>query len=136
MSLLIFGRTGSSLRYVGFLQLLSVSAHRLLIAEVSLLQSAGLRAQASVAAAGGLCGSMWNLPGPGTEPMSPALSGRFLSLDHQGSPAFNMYTQRCSLGRVITWAIVHIFLPVSLPIFGRSSFLSPCKSNAFFKIHS
>ena len=30
--------------------------------------------------------SMWVLPGPGIEPMSPASVGRFLPLDHQGSP--------------------------------------------------
>ena len=28
---------------------------------------------------------MWNLPRPGIEPTSPALAGRFLTLDHQGS---------------------------------------------------
>ena len=30
--------------------------------------------------------SMWVLPRPGIEPMSPASVGRFLPLDHQGSP--------------------------------------------------
>ena len=30
--------------------------------------------------------SMWVLPGSGIEPISPALVGRFLPLDHQGSP--------------------------------------------------
>ena len=30
--------------------------------------------------------SMWNLPEPGTEPVSSALAGGFLSLDHRGSP--------------------------------------------------
>ena len=29
---------------------------------------------------------MWDLPGPGLEPMSPALAGGFLTLRHQGSP--------------------------------------------------
>ena len=30
---------------------------------------------------------MWDLPGSGFEPVSPALAGRFLTLDHQGSPS-------------------------------------------------
>ena len=29
---------------------------------------------------------MWDLPGPGLEPVSPALAGGFLTTDHQGSP--------------------------------------------------
>ena len=28
----------------------------------------------------------WTLPGPGIEPMSPALPGGFVALDQQGSP--------------------------------------------------
>ena len=32
-----------------------------------------------------LC-DMWNLPGLGIEPVSPAPAGGFLSTDHQGSP--------------------------------------------------
>jgi len=30
---------------------------------------------------------MGNLPGPGIEPVSPSLAGRFCSTDHHGSPA-------------------------------------------------
>ena len=30
---------------------------------------------------------MWNLPGPGIEPVSPALQGGFSILSHQGSPS-------------------------------------------------
>ena len=29
---------------------------------------------------------MWDLPGPGIEPVSPVLAGEFLPLHHQGSP--------------------------------------------------
>ena len=29
---------------------------------------------------------MWNPPGPGIKPISPALGGRFLTVDHLGSP--------------------------------------------------
>ena len=32
-----------------------------------------------------LAHSMWNLPGPGIKPMSPASAGRLLPLDHRGS---------------------------------------------------
>ena len=32
-----------------------------------------------------LCG-MWDLPGPGIEPVSPALAGRFLTTGPPGSP--------------------------------------------------
>ena len=32
-----------------------------------------------------LCGT-WNLPGPGTEPVSLGLAGKFQPLHHQGSP--------------------------------------------------
>ena len=31
---------------------------------------------------------MWDLPGPGIKPMSPALAGGYLTMSHQGSPAF------------------------------------------------
>ena len=72
--------------------------HRLLIAVASRCRARALGAQASVAVAHGLssCGSwalehrlsscgtwaqllhgMWDLPGPGPEPMPPALAGGF-----------------------------------------------------------
>ena len=76
--------------------LLFVSVHRLLIAVALLVVEHGLwGTQASVAAARGLssCGTqaqllrgMWNLPGTGIKPMSPALAGKFQPPDHQGSP--------------------------------------------------
>ena len=42
------------------------------------LSSCGARAQ--------LLRGMWDLPGPGLEPVSPALAGGFLTMRHQGSP--------------------------------------------------
>ena len=39
---------------------------------------------------------MWNLPGPGIEPVSPALAGRFLSLRHQGSPTTDFSCRLCA----------------------------------------
>ena len=80
--------------------LLFVEAHRLLIAVASHCGARALGARASVVVACGLsscglqalerrlssCGTwayllhgMWDLPGPGLEPVSPALAGRFLT---------------------------------------------------------
>ena len=36
-----------------------------------------------------LC-SMWNLPGPGIEPVSPTLAGEFLSTAPPGSPGHSL----------------------------------------------
>ena len=36
---------------------------------------------------------MWNLPGPGIEPVFPAVAGGFLSTSHQGSPAQLIYNR-------------------------------------------
>ena len=70
--------------------LLFIVVHRLLIAVASLC----CRARASVAVAHGLscsaCG-MWDLPGPGFEPMSPALAGRFLTTVPPGK-SLNYYS--------------------------------------------
>ena len=60
-----------------------------------LLQSMGSRAQASVVVAHGLssCGAraqllrgIWDLPGPGLKPVSPALAGGFLTTAPPGKP--------------------------------------------------
>ena len=69
--------------------LLFVTVRRLLIVVVSLvgdhgfqacrLSSCGLQAQ--------LLRSVWDLPGPGLEPVSPALAGRFLTTAPLGSPS-------------------------------------------------
>ena len=34
---------------------------------------------------------MWDLPGPGLEPVSPALAGGFLTTEPPGSPAVGFY---------------------------------------------
>ena len=34
---------------------------------------------------------MWDLPGPGLEPVSPALAGRFLTTEPPGKPPFLLY---------------------------------------------
>ena len=92
--ILLFDCGGSSLLHAGFLYSQWVGGyslvvvHRLLIAVASLVTEHGLQACKWVAAAWRLssCGvwasllcSMWNLPGPGFEPVSPALTGGFLS---------------------------------------------------------
>ena len=60
-----------------------------------LFRSTGPRVQASVVVTRGLssCGTraqllchMWDLPGPGIEPVSPALAGRFLTTVPPGKP--------------------------------------------------
>ena len=82
----------------------------LLTAEASLLAELGLQGvQASLAATRGLsrCGSQalehrlsscgarsscsmacWDLPGPGNEPVSPALAGGFFTTEPSGKPLF------------------------------------------------
>ena len=51
------------------------------------LCSCGLRAQ--------LLHSMWDLPGPGVEPMSPALAGRFFTTQPPGKPRSGVFKQGC-----------------------------------------
>ena len=76
--------------------LLFVAVRGLLTAVASLVAEHGLQsAQASVDVARGLssCGvraqllrGMWDLPGPGLEPVSPALAGGFLTTAPPGKP--------------------------------------------------
>ena len=65
---------------------LAVERRRALSAQSSVAMALGLDSHGSLALELGLCGcgaggsllhSMWNLHGPGTEPMSPALAGIF-----------------------------------------------------------
>ena len=93
--------------------LLFVAVHGLLIAVASRCGARGLGAWASVVVACGLrscgswalehrlssCGSraqllrgMWDLPGPGLKPMSPALAGRFLTTAPPGKPYLPVLT--------------------------------------------
>ena len=86
-----------------------IAVHRLLIAVASHCRARALGARASVDVARGLsscglralesrfnsCGacaellrSMWDLPGPGIEPVSPALAGRFLTIAPAGKPSW------------------------------------------------
>ena len=57
-----------------------VAEHRL---QTRRLSSCGSRAQ--------LLRSMWDLPGPGLEPLSPALAGRFSTTVPPGKPNFHSY---------------------------------------------
>ena len=52
------------------------------------------------------CG-MWDLPGPGTEPVSPALAGRFLTTGPPGKCLYThliyqLWCQLCSEARLVT----------------------------------
>ena len=104
--LFIFGCVGSSLLHTGFLQFRRAGASLRCIVRAShcggfsCCRARALGARAAVVVARGLssCGSralecrlsscgaqaqllrgMWDLPGPGLEPVSPALAGRFLT---------------------------------------------------------
>ena len=107
--LFIFGCVGSSLLHAGFLQLwragatLHCSARASHCGGFSCCRAWALGVWASVVVARGLssCGAraqllrgMWDLPGPGLEPLSPALSGRFLTTALPGkSHYFSLYLQ-------------------------------------------
>ena len=90
-NLFIFGCVGTSLLRAGFLQLWQAGATLRCSAQASHcggFSCCGVRALGTRALEHRLssCGSraqllrgMWDLPGPGVEPMSPALAGRFLT---------------------------------------------------------
>ena len=84
--------------------LLFLAVHGLLIAVASLvaehgLQACGLRAAVVVARRLSSCGAraqllrgMWDLPGPGLKPASPALAGGFLTTAPPGKP-YSAFTE-------------------------------------------
>ena len=116
----IFGCVGSSLLHMGFLQLwragatLHCSVRASHCGGFSCCQAWALGVRASVVATRGLssCGSralecrlsscgtwaqlllgMWDLLGPGLEPMSPALAGRFLTTAPPGKSFSSAFTK-------------------------------------------
>ena len=112
--------------------LILVAVHRLLIAVASCCRARALGTQASVVVAHGLssCGSwalehrlsscgtraqllhsMWDLPGPGLEPTSPALAGGFLITAPPGKSRNSFY--------IIIWnsPVTKICLPPNLFIY-------------------
>ena len=75
--------------------LLFVVLHGLLISMVSLVADIGSRHPGSVVVAHRLSCSkaMQNLPGPGIEPVSPALADRFFTTEPPGKPpVYVLYT--------------------------------------------
>ena len=103
----IYGCIGSLLLRAGFLQLpqagatlhcgartshysgFSCCGARALGAQASVVVARGLQSAGSVVVAHGLSCStagMWDLPGPGFEPVSPALAGGFLTTAPPGKP--------------------------------------------------
>ena len=108
----LFGCLGSSLLCAGFLQLRRAGATLCCGAQAShccgssLLQSRGSRCTgfsscgsqalehrlSSCGARAHLLRGMWDLPGPGLEPLSPALAGRFLNTLPPGKPCLASLT--------------------------------------------
>ena len=99
--LFIYGCIGSSLLHAGFLQLrragaaLRCGVRASHCGGFSCCGAQALGTRVSVVVARGLssCGSraqllrgMWDLPGPGLKPMSPALAGGFLTTAPPGKP--------------------------------------------------
>ena len=88
-----------------------VAVCRLLIVVASLVAEHGLqvrRLSSCGSQAQLLCG-MWDLPGPGFEPVSPALAGRFLTTVPLGTPqslflCFNFYSCNIFQSRSVPYA--------------------------------
>ena len=81
----IFGCAGSGFSLVvvsGGYSLVEVHG-AILFAEASLVAEHRL---STCGARASLLHSMWDLPGPGIEPVSPALAGRFLTTEPPGKP--------------------------------------------------
>ena len=102
-SLVAASRGYSSLQCVGFsLGGFSCCKARALGVRASVVVALGLSSCGSWAlehrlsscgAGASLLRGMWDLPGPGLEPMSPALAGGFLTMCHQGSPQKKLLTR-------------------------------------------
>ena len=73
------------------------------------LSSCGAQAQL-------LC-SIWNLPGPGIDPMSPALAGRFLSTAPAGRSSNYIFMSVGTCGYFIFWVIIQCYLILLLKLF-------------------
>ena len=56
---------------------------------------------------------MWDLPGSGIEPMSPALAGGLFTLTHQGGPDVHF------LKRTLIWLSWGLVVSCSLPALSR-----------------
>ena len=88
--------------------LLFLAGHGFLIAVASLCcraRALGTRASVVVACRLSSCGTraqllhgMWDLPGPGIEPVSPALAGRFLTTAPSGKSRFHTLNPQRQLG--------------------------------------
>ena len=54
---------------------------------------------------------MWDLPGPGLEPMSPALTGRFLTTVPPGKPGSCFFIQLAAL-----CLLIGVFSPLTFKV--------------------
>ena len=146
--LFIYGCTGSSLLHTGFLQLWRAGATLRCGAQASHCgifsccgaQALGMRASVVAARRLSCCGSqalecrlsscgpraqllrgMWDLPGPGLEPLSPALAGGFLTTAPPGKPRTPIILMLDFLDFLISFS--HIF---HLSFFAPCSGRNPC----------
>ena len=104
LNFFIFGCVGSSLLRMGFLQLQQLLLLWALGTRASLVVAHGLSSCGSQALEHRLssCGAqaqllrgMWDLPGPGLEPVSPALAGGFLTTAPPGKSLSILYIAVC-----------------------------------------
>ena len=58
--------------------------------------------------------SMWNLPGPGLEPVFPALAGRFLTTGPPGKSKHLVFNNHCSVYIVFLPTHHHVSLKVTM----------------------
>ena len=52
---------------------------------------------------------MWNLPGPGIKPMSPSLTGRFLTTGPQGSPKMDFILSKMGSYQSVPYKKISVF---------------------------
>ena len=81
-----------------------VAEHRL---QTRRLSNCGSRAQ--------LLRGMWNLPGPGLEPVSPALAGGFLTATPPGKPSYSHFL-KCFGFVIVGVFLLLCFLPREVPL--------------------
>ena len=126
LSLVAASRGCSSLRCVGFSLRCPRCGARTLGARASIVVARGLSSCGSWALerrlsscgtqAQLLCG-MWDLPGPGFEPMSPALAGRFLTTAPPGkSPSVFLRALITLLPQMQLWPLWNDDLPLTSSI--------------------
>ena len=87
--------------------------HGLLIAEISLIAEHGLNSCGTWA---WLLHGMWDFPGPGIEPVSPALAGRWIP-NHcpPGKSTFHLSLENTLGGHILLYFLIQI-MEVNIPM--------------------